>query len=39
MASWQPPQGDSIKSNTDAAIPQGEGIARFGVVLRKLTAK
>ncbi|GLU12690.1 hypothetical protein SLE2022_293520 [Rubroshorea leprosula] len=36
---WQPPQGDIIKLNTDAAIPQNLNTTSLGVVLRNRESK
>ncbi|GLT31151.1 hypothetical protein SLA2020_059090 [Shorea laevis] len=36
---WQPPQGDTIKINTDAAVPQNQSTTSLGVVLRNRESK
>ncbi|GLT29623.1 hypothetical protein SLA2020_044770 [Shorea laevis] len=36
---WQPPQGDIIKLNTDAAIPPNQHTAKLGVILRNGDSK
>ncbi|GKV52744.1 hypothetical protein SLEP1_g59312 [Rubroshorea leprosula] len=36
---WQPPQGDIIKINTDAAVPQNQNTISLGVVIRSSESK